>query len=124
MEDYAIFDLEEVFADMRADIEIIGCVATSDRRASTEAWVRIQSHLELALQTLESSWEVARENRHVLRDAFKAERTEVEILKRKRIEDAAPGSPRDIEQSEAIWTMLRTFARMAIKDADEALPAA
>ena len=121
VQDYAIFDLESVFADMRADIEIIGCVATSDRQVSTEAWVRIQSHLELALQTLESSWQVAFENRHVLHNALKAERAEVEYLKR---EQAAPGSPKDIERAEAMRTMLRTMGRLAIKQADEVLPAA
>ena len=67
---------------------------------------------------------VARENRHVLGDALKAERAEVEILKRERIEDAAPGSPADIERAEAMWTSLRTLARVAIKQADEVRPAA
>jgi hypothetical protein len=124
-QDDAIFDLESVFADMRADIAIIGHIATSEREISPEVWRRIEDHLDLACDTLESSWQVAREHRRVLRDALKAERAANKELERARSEDAAPGSALDIERAEAMWTMLRSLARLSLEHCDKALsPAA
>ena len=58
----------------------------------------------------------------MLHNALKAERTANKALERARIEDAAPGSAEDIEQAETMWTMLRTMARLALKQCDKALP--
>jgi hypothetical protein len=111
MEDYAIFDLESAFFDMRAEIAIIGHIATSERVVGPEVSRRIEGHLELALDTLETSWNVAYEHRHVLHNALKAERAHTRRWN-------APGGRRagsveDIERAGAMWTMLRTMARLA-----------
>jgi len=122
--DSRFYDMESAFFDMRADIEIIRHVARIEAEVSVDAWVRIHDHLDLACDTLESSWEVAKERRHALRDALKAERAERKALERAQIEDAVPGSGKDIEWAETMWTMLRTMARLALERCDEALPAA
>jgi hypothetical protein len=59
--------------------------------------------------------------RYVLGNALKAERAAYKALERAR---GAPGSIEDIERVEAMWTMLRTMARLALERCDEALPAA
>ena len=124
LEDYAIFDLESAFFDMRAEIAIIGHIATSERVVGPEVWRRIEDHLELALDTLETSWKVAYEHRHVLSNALKAERAAYKALERARIEDAQPGSPADIEDAEGLWTFMQNISRMVLKRHNDAAPAA
>ena len=122
LEDCAIFDLESVFVDMRADIAIIGHIATSEREVSPDVWRRIEDHLDLVCDTLETSWKVAFEHRHVLHNVLKAERAANKALKRARIEKAAPGSAADIERAEAMWTTLRTLGRLRWNSATRRSP--
>jgi hypothetical protein len=122
--DSAFFDMETVFLDMRADIEIIKHVARTEATVSVDAWMRIHDHLDLACDTLETSWSVARERRQVLSKALTAERAERKALERARIEDAQPGSAEDRKNAEAMWTMLRTLAKLALTRCDEAMPTA
>jgi len=89
LEDYAIFDLETALFNMRADISIVGHMAMSERVVGPEVWRRIEDHLGLACDTLESSWHVAREHRHVLGNALKAERAANKALERARGHQAA-----------------------------------
>jgi hypothetical protein len=98
--DNALFDLESAFFDMRADIAIIGHIATSERVVGPEVWRRIEDHLDLAIDTLEETWKLAQERRHALRDAFKTEQAAHKLLQRARNADAQPGSPADIEDAE------------------------
>ena len=72
-------------------------------------------HLDLACDTLESSWGVAKERRHALSDALKAERAERKAAGACPIEDAQPGSPADIEDAEALWTFMQNISRMVLK---------
>ena len=122
--DSRFYDMESVFLDMRADIEIIKHVARTEAEVSVDAWVRIHDHLDLACDTLESSWGVAKERRHALSDALKAERAERKALERARIDDAQPGSPADIEDAEALWTFMQNISRMVLKRHDDAAAAA
>jgi hypothetical protein len=116
--------METLFFQMHAEIDIIGHVALSEREVSQEVWCRIEDHLDLALATLDDTWTLAQERRHALRDAFKAERAARTLLQRTRIEKAAPGGIEDIERADAMWTMLRTMARLALEYRDKARPAA
>jgi hypothetical protein len=106
VEDYAIFDLESAFFDMRADIAIIGHMATSERVVGPEVWRRIEDHLELALDTLETSWKVAYEHRHVLSNALKAERAANKALERaggRRAASTTSSGPRACGPCRARW---------------------
>jgi hypothetical protein len=122
--DNALFDLETAFFDMRADIAIIGHIATSERVVGPEVWRRIEDHLGLAIDTMEETWKLAQERRHALRDAFKVEQAKRALLERTRNIDAQPGSPADIEDAEALWTFMQNISRMVLKRHDEALPGA
>jgi hypothetical protein len=122
--DKALFDMETLFFDMHAEIDVIGHVATSDREVSPAVWHRIENHRDLALATLEDTWTLAQERRHALRDAVKAEQRAFKLLRMMRIEKAAPGGIEDIERADAMWTMLRTMARLALEYCDKARPAA
>jgi hypothetical protein len=93
--DNALFDLDSAFFDMRADIAIIGHIATSERVVGPDVWRRIEDHLDLAIDTLEETWKLAQERRHALRDAFKTDQA-AHKLQRTRNADAQPGSPADI----------------------------
>jgi hypothetical protein len=122
--DDALFEMETVFFQMHAEIDIIGHVALSERQVSQEVWRRIEDHLHLALDTLETTWTLAQERRHALRDALKTEQAKRKLLEGTRNAAAQPGSKADIERGEAMWTMLRTMARLALERCDEALPTA
>jgi hypothetical protein len=122
--DNALFDLETAFFDMRADVAIIGHIATSERVVGPEVWRRIEDHLDLAIDTMEETWKLAQERRHALRDAFKVEQAKRALLERARNIDAQPGSPADIEDAEALWTFMQNISRMVLKRHDEALPGA
>ena len=122
--DNALFDLESAFFDMRADIAIIGHIATSERVVGPEVWRRIEDHLDLAIDTLEEIWKLAQERRHALRDAFETEQAAHKLLRRTRNADAQPGSPADIEDAETLWGFMQTISRMVLKRDDEAAPAA
>ena len=122
--DKALFDMETLFFEMHAEIDIIGHIATSERQVSPEVWRRIEDHLDLALATLEDTWTLAQERRHALRDAFKVERAKRKALERARIEDAQPGRPADIEDAETLWSFMQNISRMVLKRDDEAAPAA
>ena len=122
--DDALFEMETVFFQMHAEIDIIGHVALSERQVSQEVWCRIEDHLDLALDTLEDTWTLAQERRHALRDALKTEQAKRQLLERTGNADAQPGSTADVDQAEATWTMLRTMARLALEHCDKAQPAA
>jgi hypothetical protein len=106
-----LFDLESAFFDIRADIAIIGHIATSERVVGPEVWRRIEDHLDLAIDTLEATWKLAQERRHALCDAFKVEQAKRTLLERTRNIDAQPGSPADIEDAEALWSFMRGWRR-------------
>ena len=108
--DDAFFDMETLFFEMHAEIDIIGHIATSDRQVSPEVRRRIEDHLALA--TLEDTWTLAQERRRALRDAFKVEQAKRTLLERTRNIDAQPGSPADIEDAEALWSFMQNISRM------------
>jgi hypothetical protein len=122
--DNVLFDLESAFFDMRADIAIIGHIATSERVVGPEVWRRIEDHLDLAIDTLEDTWKLAQERRHALRDVLKTEQAAHKLLQRTRNVDAQPGSKADIEDAEGLWSFMQTISRMVLKRHDEAAPAA
>ena len=122
--DKALFDMETLFFEMHAEIDVIGHVATSDREVSPAVWHRIEDHLDLALATLEDTWTLAQERRHALRDAFKVEQAKRKALERARIEDAQPGSPADIEDAEGPWSFMQNISRMVLARHNAAAPAA
>jgi hypothetical protein len=57
--DSALFDMETLFFEIRAEIDVIGHIATSERQVSPEVWRRIEDHLDVALDTLEETWKLA-----------------------------------------------------------------
>jgi hypothetical protein len=122
--DDAFFEMERVIADMQADIDIIKLVARTEATVSVDVWVRIHDHLDLALDTIETTWALAHERRHALRDALKAEQAARKALERSRIEDARPGRPADIEDAAALWSFMHNIARIVLKRHPEAAPAA
>ena len=112
--DKALFDMETLFFEMHAEIDIIGHIATSEGQVSPEVWRRIEDHLDLALATLEDTWTLAQERRHALRDAFKVEQAKRKLLERTRNIDDQPGSKADIEDAEGLWSFMQTISRMAL----------
>jgi hypothetical protein len=106
-----------VVHNLRATVSILGHLIDTNSSSSNivddDAWRKVEDDLINLSERVEHFWKIAWDQhastatKH--EDAIAAAKAEV-----------APGSPADLKQAEALWSMLRAFVKVAAEECDAA----
>jgi hypothetical protein len=113
--DLALADIEPALFDLRANIGILGHLATAEGEVTQDEWQYVENNLISIHRRLEALWSVAMKQRRTERQAHE------KALAEAKARTAAPGSAADIEDAEALWDILRGVATVALRQCNEAM---
>lgn len=101
-------------ADMVATIKLLGHLALSSEKVSGGEWLQVQGRLrDLRTELADSFSDMA--------ECWSADIAEYQAaLAAAKAERAAPGSQIDVERAQALWTMLRSTATVALAQCQQA----
>jgi hypothetical protein len=112
----AVSDLEPVVHDLRSTVGILGHLITANSSVTNEvddnAWRKVESDLISLAERFDQLWQTVWDQRV-------ATAAEHEAALAAAMAEAAPGSPADIKQAEALWSMLRAVMKVAGEECDK-----
>jgi hypothetical protein len=115
--EWALGDIEVALYELRANIGILGHLATAEGEVTQDQWQYVEGNLIGIHARLEALWSAAW-------DQWKAAKEEHDAaLIAAKSQTAAPGSAEDIARADAVWRLLRGAATVALRKCDEAMPA-
>jgi hypothetical protein len=115
--EWALAEIEPALSDLRANIGILGHLATAEGEVTQDQWQYVESNLIDSHARLEDLWSAGWEQRKAERQA------QEEALAAAKARTAAPGSAEDIERADALWHLLRGAALVTLRQCREARPA-
>jgi hypothetical protein len=115
--EWALSAIEPALFELRANIGILGHLATAEGEVTQDQWQYVESNLISIHGRLEALWSAAWEQHKAEHQAHEEALAEAEAR------TAAPGSAADIERAQALWVLLRSAATVTLRRCREARPA-
>jgi hypothetical protein len=114
--EWALADIEPALFELRANIGILGHLATAENEVTQDEWQFVEGNLINSHRRLEALWVAAWEQRKAELEAHDA------ALVAAKTRTAAPGSASDVAQADAVWALLRAAATVTLQRCSEARP--